>query len=286
MTIRFATSWLPLALAAASLPVFGQIDISGQWSGRIHHDQNERGLGPDLGDFTALPINDSARLRAQSYKASILTLPEWQCRPHPADYMAGRAGFNIRLTAELDPQTQEIKAWHHRVAWMGQERVIWMDGRAHPGPEAPHTWQGFSTGKWEGNMLTVTTTHLKMGFLRRNGVPRSPEAKLTEHFMRHGNFMTVASIVEDPVYLTEPLPRSVSYVLDVNQMMAPYPCETVVEVPRPEGEVPHFLPGANPFLAEWTTSHNLPAEASRGGAEQLYPEYKKKFKTAPARTSR
>ena len=77
-----------------------------------------------------------------------------------------------------------------------------------------------------------------------------------------------------------------SYVLDVNQMMAPYPCETVVEVPRPEGEVPHFLPGTNPFMGEWAASHSLPAEASRGGAEQLYPEYKKKFKTAPARTSR
>jgi len=39
-----------------------------------------------------------------------------------------------------------------------QNRVIWMDGRTHPPEYAVHIWQGFSTGKWEGNILTIFTT--------------------------------------------------------------------------------------------------------------------------------
>ena len=50
-------------------------------------------------------------------------------------------------------------------------------------------------------MLTVTTTHLKEGYLRRNGLPRSDKATLVEHWIRHGDFLTVTAIVTDPVYL-------------------------------------------------------------------------------------
>jgi len=272
-----AAGMLPIVLfALLGTQAFAQVDLSGEWAGRIHNDAPERGGGPDIGDFTGLPINAAARMRAESYNPSLLTVPVWQCRPHPADYMGGRAGFNIRFTPEIDPSTQQLIAWHARAAWMAQERTIWMDGRPHPPEEARHTWQGFSTGKWEGNVLTVTTTHLKMGFLRRNGVVRSDRAVLTEHFFRHGDMLTVASIVEDPAYLTEPLPRSVSYVLDTAQQMAPYPCEAVVEIPREDGVVPHYLPGTNPFLTEFATKHNLPLDAVKGGAEKLYPDYQKR----------
>ncbi len=71
------------------------------------------------------------------------------------------------------------------LAW-DSERTIYMDGRGHPPEYANHTWQGSSTAVWEGNMLTVTTTHLKENYLRRNGVPRSDQATVTEHWMRHG----------------------------------------------------------------------------------------------------
>jgi hypothetical protein len=48
-----------------------------------------------------------------------------------------------------------------------------MDGRQHPPAYMPHTWQGFSTGVWDGNTLVITTTHLKANYLRRNGIPSS-----------------------------------------------------------------------------------------------------------------
>ena len=57
-------------------------------------------------------------------------------------------------------------------------------------------------------MLTVETTHIKMSFIQRNGVPHSDNATLTEHFIRHGDWLTVVSVVYDPAYLEEPLMRS------------------------------------------------------------------------------
>jgi hypothetical protein len=155
-----------------------------------------------------------------------------------------------------------------------------MDGRPHPPEYAAHTWQGFSTGKWEGPMLTVTTTHLKTGWIRRNGIPRSEKAVLTEHWIRHGNFLTLVAIINDPVYLTEPFIRTTDWVMDPDQQIAPYPCESVVEVERPLGAVPHHLPGTNTFLSEFPAKHHVPAEAARGGAETMYPEYQSKLKAA------
>ena len=89
-----------------------------------------------------------------------------------------------------------------RIQWMEQRRDIWMDGRPHPPDFDAHTWQGFSTGRWEGNVLVVETSHLKAGWVRRNGLALSDRARMTERFFRHGNLLTHTSIIEDPVYLT------------------------------------------------------------------------------------
>jgi hypothetical protein len=136
-----------------------------------------------------------------------------------------------------------------------------------------HTWAGFSTAKWDGDVLTVTTTHLKEGYLRRNGLPRSDKATLTEHWMRHGDVLTVATIVYDPVYLTEPFIRTTDYELDLHQQVPPYPCQVVEEVDRPRGVVPNRLPGTNPYLHEFADGYGLPFEATEGGAVTMYPDY-------------
>src|SRR5262249_24513759 len=83
--MRFRLTLL-LAILLLSLPAFAQIDPSGEWNPRFHEDNPERLAGPDIGDYLGLPISDAARLRGESWDASILTLPEHQCKPHPADY--------------------------------------------------------------------------------------------------------------------------------------------------------------------------------------------------------
>jgi hypothetical protein len=259
-----------------SASVYAQKEIVGEWAPHFDEDQPERIPGPEIGDYLGLPINDAARLRGDSWDASLLTLPEHQCKPHPSDYGI-RGPANLRIWKEIDTESQQLIAYHTHISWQAPERTIYMDGRPHPSEYAPHTWQGFSTGKWDGDMLTVTTTHLKIGWIRRNGIPRSDRAVVTEHFIRHDNFLTVVTIINDPVYLTEPFIRSTDFSLAPDQQIAPYPCEAVVEVERPLGAVPHHLPGTNPFLHEFADRHNLPFEATRGGAETMYPEYRLKI---------
>jgi hypothetical protein len=89
-----------------------------------------------------------------SWDASLITLPEYQCRVHPADYVPSFAGS--RIWEEKDKDSQQLIAIHtHHFAW-GTERAIWMDGRPHPPDYALHTAQGFSTGQWEGDIRRFT----------------------------------------------------------------------------------------------------------------------------------
>jgi hypothetical protein len=266
---------LALIMTAAAVPAFGQIDFSGEWAPRFYEDQPERVPGPELGDYLGLPINAAARMRADTWDASLLTLPEWQCRPHGADYI-WRGPSNLTITKEVDPVTREITAFH--AVWLRSvDRPVYLDNRPHPPDYANHTWAGFTTAKWDGDMLTTYVTHMKEGYIRRNGVPRSDLATLTEHWIRHEDFLTVVTIVTDPVYLTEPFIRSTDYQLDLHQHVPPYPCEVVEEVDRPRGTVPNILPGENTWINEFSQRHKLPPEAARGGAETMYPEYQLKI---------
>jgi hypothetical protein len=267
-----------LSAALTAAPASAQVDFSGEWAPRFWEDQPERVPGPDLGDFTGIPISDAARLRAEAWDASIQSLPEWQCRPHSADYI-WRGPSQLRISKEVDPVSREITAFH--AEWLRSvDRAIYLDGRPHPPDGALHTWAGFSTGKWEGgHILTIRVTHLKEGYLRRNGLPRSDRATLSEHWIRNGDYLTIVTIVTDPVYLTEPFIRTTDYELSLTQNIPPYPCGVVQEIDRESGEVPHLLPGTNPYLTEFAARERLPVEATRGGAETMYPDFIQKMRT-------
>ncbi|HXQ25709.1 MAG TPA: hypothetical protein VN822_04810 [Candidatus Acidoferrales bacterium] len=258
-------------------PAFSQVDLSGEWSQPPAPDNT---TDPYIGDYTGLPINDAARLRADSWTAEKWTQEEHECEPHPADY-APRAPGGMRIWPDLDPLTQEITAWHVTMYWMNAQRTIHMDNPPNPPEYAAYTWEGFSTGKWEGDKLRVTTTHLKEGWLRRNGLPRADKATLTEFFIRHGDFLTLVSIVKDPVYLTEPLVRTEHWVLNPGYALTPSSCIPRHEIDHPKGWVAHHLPGTNAWLTEFATRYGIPVEAARGGAETMYPEYLEKLVTLP-----
>jgi hypothetical protein len=91
---------------------------------------------------------------------------------------------------------------------------VYLDGREGPPPEANHTWGGFSTAAWEGDVLRIKTTHLKEDYIRRNGAMVSDQATVTSYWIRRGDILTWINIVHDPVYLSEPLIRSSEYRLN------------------------------------------------------------------------
>ncbi len=264
-------------IAALARSTAAQIDPSGEWAPRFDEDWEERIPGPEIGDYLGIPINAADRLRGDSWDAALIELQENQCRAHGSDY-GWRGPSNLNIWKEVDRATQQVIAYHTHLSAYGAEQTIWMDGRPHPPDYAQHTWQGFSTGKWEGDTLVITTTHLKENWVRRNGLARSDLATASVHIMRHGNYLTVAVITYDPVYLTEPFIRTADFVSAPQQTMAPWPCEAVDEVDRPEGQVPNHLIGLNTFLDEFPANYGIPPEATRGGAETMYPEYQEKMK--------
>jgi hypothetical protein len=266
-----------LLLAAAATPASAQVDLSGIWAPLFHEDQPERVPGPEVGDYAGLPITDAERLRGESWDASLLTVPEHQCKPHPSTYGFRGVG-NLRIVNVVDDETQQLTKIFTHIQWQEQEREIWMDDRPVPPEFAPHTWQGFSKGHWEGNTLVVETDHLKAGWIRRNGLALTDKAHMTERFIRHGNLLTHVYIIEDPYYLSEPLIKTNGFQLTSDLTMQPYPCQSVIEVQREDGEVPHNLPGKNPYINDYAKKHNLPVEATRGGAETALPEFAKKIK--------
>ena len=271
-TVATVAIVVTLVALGASPAARAQMDLAGMWAQRFHEELPERGAGPEIGDYAGLPVNDAARLRADSWDAAKWTVPERQCEPHPADY-APRGPASLRIGRTVDPISQDVISWDITVMWMLPQRTIYMDGRARPSQYAQHSWQGFSTGEWDGDMLKVTTTHLKEAWLRRNGLPRSDRATIVEYWIRNDDYLTLVTVVTDPVYLTEPLVRTSDWVLDPGLQLSPFSCIPTVEIERPRGAVPHHLPGTNEFLTEYATRHGLPQAAARGGASTMYPDY-------------
>lgn len=267
-------------------PAFAELDLAGNWSTRQHQDWQDRNPGPEAVDYSGLPINAEARARALSYTASLLSLPERQCLFYPPQYTE-IGPQSLKMWAETDPETGKIVAWKVSAAPDRAIRTIWMDGRAHPSANAPHPSAGFSTGVWKGDTLVVSTTHVKAGYLRRNGVPTSDQVTLTEFFMRRDDTLTITALINDPIYLTEPMAISRVWVFDPALQFSgiPEPCTPAAEIARLDGTgtVPNILPGENPFLDEMTKLYGIPSDATLGGAQTTYPEYRKKLEPAYVR---
>jgi cyclase len=254
---------------------FAQIDLGGEWAATFFEDLPHRG-GVQLGDYTGLPLNESGWRKAQSWDESARSTFERQCIPHVVTY-AMRGPANIRFSKIVDPVSGELQAYSLLGSY-GRPRTIWMDGREHPSDLAPHTWAGFSTGHWERNMLVVETTHIKTGWLLRNGAPTSDLATMTEYFTRYGNYLLLISFVNDPVYLDEPLIRTTNFVLSLTTNADAWghcgPAQIIDELGgRPPGWVPHYLPGQTAHIEEFLNKRGVPAEGARGGAATTYPEY-------------
>ena len=250
------------------------VDLAGEWLAHARHeDEVHRIPGAELGDYAGFPLNDAGKLKAETWDASILSQPEQQARPHPAQYSMRGPGPNFRMLQVVDPATSRLIAYRITNLFGNADRTIWMDGRAHPSANAEHTWDGFSTGEWVRGALKVTTSHMKAAFINRNGPPASVRSTMTEFFVRHGRYLLLMSIVDDPVYLEEPFVRTSTWAWSPNQVVpSPVPFEIVDEMaPRATGYVPSFPMGTR--HDEFAKRFGLPFEATRGGAVTMYPEY-------------
>ena len=275
--------------------IAGITDFSGEWidnsfegddrgGPRTAGPSRANGLQPDawLGNYLGIPYNDAGQQKAAAFDLSIYSHPAWMFRPHPVQYSMRGVIAQWRMSKEINPLNGRLVAYRITSGYT-LDRVIWMDGRGHPPDYAEHSYQGFSTGRFERGMLVVTTTHMKHGYHRRNGAPASDQTTITEHFIRHGDRLTIVQFTEDPVYFEEPYVRTGDHILARDRHSAiSFIGPTAAgwgaaeEVIWDEGYLPHYPLGTrHSQLAEWL---GIPYEATQGGSETLYPEYREKLK--------
>ncbi|MEQ1948954.1 MAG: MBL fold metallo-hydrolase [Bryobacteraceae bacterium] len=256
-------------------------DLSGMYAPARELDP---GLGTAAGmlvDYGGIPMNEASRMYALAWDASRITVKQQQCAGYVPPYMFIAPG-NYRIYEERDPYTQQLKSVNVYAQIAEGLYQVWMDGRPHPPEWAVHTFVGFSTGKYEGSILTVDTSHIKRGWIRAPGVAQSDEATIRTHFIRHGDRVTIFSVTTDPVYLTEPFAKVQilgRFTRDPNGWL--YACDDGEQIlDKAPDRVPSHLFGQNPFLREYSQVRGVPLLGALGGPETTRPEFFAKLKTA------
>ena len=107
-------------------------------------------------------------------------------------------------------------------------RTVHMNA-APPPPDAPHSPVGYSVGRWEGDTLVVTTTHISEGIVNLNGIPKSDQMETLERYSVHededGTYLLMELVITDPVMLEEPARRLTRLEFTPQWEMAPSDCE-------------------------------------------------------------
>jgi hypothetical protein len=274
---------LTAGLLTAATPASAQVDLSGAWAVRLYEDYIERGPGSSLGDFTGTPLSDEARANALLYSPGMLSITERQCLLQ-SPWITQYRPLGMRIWSEVDASGRVV-AWVIGGETTRDTTRIWMDGRAHPSANAWHPSSGFTTGHWAGDTLVARTTHVKSAWIRRGvGIPGSDRSTFTLFITRHDNLLTLTTIQEDPIYLTEPHVVSRVWEWDPRGSQGPMRdiCNVGSEIPSIEdtGEVPHYFPGQNPEEDYMVRAYNIPKEAAMGRAHTLYPEYRKTLRNS------
>jgi hypothetical protein len=228
--------------ASPNARVMAPIDLTGYWVSVVTEDWRYRMLTPRKGDYASVPLNAAARQVADAWDPAKDEASGDACKAYGVANIM-RVPGRVHITWQ-DDQTLKIESDAGT-----QTRVLHFPDPAVPGSsqapgavpggsQAPAaSWQGFSTARWEiagpqrrggstaatarGGSLKVVTTHMKAGYLRKNGVPYSENALVTEYFDRHtepngDQWFTVTTIVDDPKYLAEPFITSSHFKKEAN----------------------------------------------------------------------
>jgi hypothetical protein len=230
----------PTAKAAA------RVDFTGNWVSVVSEDWRWRMITPARGDYANIPINAAARKIADTWDPAKDQSAGEACKAYAAPAIMREPG-RLQITWQ-DDNTLKIET----DAGM-QTRVLRFVVPGTPPPAAAEpTWQGTSVARWEapprgiaGNTiplglgaragtdsrtLEVTTTRIRPGYLRKNGVPFSAEASVTEYFDLFKDpdgvdWFVVTTIVRDPQFLNGPWVTSSHFKKEPNgAKWKPTPC--------------------------------------------------------------
>ncbi|MGV3591625.1 MAG: hypothetical protein ACO1PZ_08030 [Gammaproteobacteria bacterium] len=226
-----------------------QVDITGYWVALVTEDWLWRMVTAPKGDVTSIPVNPRGRQVANEWDLEKDNANGEQCRAF------GAAGL-MRMPTRLHISWQDDDTLRIETDAGEQTRLLnfFRDGAANVPVPAEASWQGHSVASWtrptggfdmraifgspndrpQGPIkagLKVVTDHLRPGYLRKNGVPYSEQTQLTEYFstVQAGGheYLTVMSVVRDPMYLTGPFVTSSQFKKEADDAnWNPTPCST------------------------------------------------------------
>jgi hypothetical protein len=216
------------------------IDLTGYWVSVVTEDWRYRMITAPRGDHPGLPLSAEGNRVANAWDPAKDEAAGEQCKAYGAVGVM-RAPGRLHVTWESDDSLKlDTEA--------GTQTRLFVFGAA-PAASGAATWQGMSAAQWEvsggargrgrggapqGGSLKVVTTHMRPGYLLKNGVPYGENAVLTEYFSRTtepngDSWLIVTHILEDPLYLTQPFIRSTHFKKlpdSASTSWTPEPCST------------------------------------------------------------
>ena len=184
------------------------IDLTGYWVSYVTENWRYRMVTPAKGEYRRIPVSPAAVPIINAWDPSADERAGNQCKSYGAGAIMTVPG-RLHITWQ-DADTLRIDTDAGK-----QTRLFRFTERASAS-RTRSTWQGESTARWErvaepdkGGSLRVVTSNMRAGYLRKNGVPYSERATVSEHFdvaplPDGGELLLVTTIVEDPVYLNAP----------------------------------------------------------------------------------
>ena len=205
------------AVARGTAPVEPPFDPTGYWVSLVSDEWRYRMLTPPKGNVDYVPINAEGRRVAQAWDPAQDAATGGSCKGY------GPVGL-MRLPGRLHITWQDSNTLKIDSDSGTQTRLIHMGENQAPAGQAP-TLQGYSAAAWElsggrgaagqprHGQLKVVTTAMTPGYLRKNGVPYSAAAVLTEYFAMLTDddgtrYLTVTTMLDDPTYLQQPWVRT------------------------------------------------------------------------------
>jgi len=204
--------------------------VTGYWVSQIVDEWRFR-VTPQKGDIAYLPLNNQARQIANAWDPDKDQADGNACRAYGAVGVMQRpgrlhitwAGDNaLKIETDAGTQTRVLNfsapAAPGAASWQGSSQAVWqVNGRllidtGGTGFVPINRVQGAT----QGGQLKVTTTNMKPGYIRKNGVPYSDKAVLTEYFallsgQANDAYIALTAMVDDPTYLTGQFIRTYTF---------------------------------------------------------------------------
>jgi hypothetical protein len=229
----FLAAMAALMLSAAETPAYAAtaakasapIDITGYWVAFVTEDWRFRMITPRKGDYQPVPMTPVASKLADAWDPAADEASGNQCKSYGAAAL-------MRLAARFHITWQDDNTLRIDSDAGTQTRLFYFDSPPPtPSSQGERTWQGYSSAQWEKpSSLKVVTNNLRSGYLRKNGVPYSENAVVTEYFdiapiPGGGQVLLVTAIVDDPQFLRQPFTTSSQFKKEADgSKWDPTPC--------------------------------------------------------------